>query len=52
LETKRSFSYDLDVNFVAEGKTKTYQMIVGTEAYLIHAELKKKQKEKLAHNAD
>jgi len=52
LETKRSFSYDLDVNFVAEGKTKTYQMIVGTEAYLIHAELKKKQKEKLAQNAD
>lgn len=42
LETKRSIAYELDVLFKVNGTTRTYQIIIGTEAYLIHSELKKR----------
>ncbi|MDE0043893.1 MAG: hypothetical protein OXT74_17760, partial [Candidatus Poribacteria bacterium] len=45
LETKRQFAYPLTVTFV-DGKQQEYQLILGSQAFLIHAELQGKWKEK------
>ncbi len=45
LETKRQVTYPLRVTF-ADGRRKDYQLILGARAFLIHAELQGKWKEK------
>ena len=45
LETKGQFSYPLHVTF-GDGRQQEYQLILGSQAFLIHAELQGKWKEK------
>ncbi len=45
LETKRQIAYPLSVTF-ADGTQQQYQLILGSQAFLIHAELQGKWKEK------
>lgn len=45
LETKGQFSYPLNVTF-GDGHQQEYQLILGSQAFLIHAELQGKWKEK------
>ena len=45
LKTKRQVSYQLWVTF-GDGQQKEYQLILGSQAFLIHAELRGKWKEK------
>ena len=45
LETQRQIAYPLSVTFV-DGQQKEYQLILGSQAFLIHAELQGKWNEK------
>ena len=45
LETRGQFSYPLRVTF-SDGRHQEYQLILGSQAFLIHAELQGKWKEK------
>ena len=45
LETKRQVAYSLHVTF-ADGRQAEYKLILGSQAFLIHAELQGKSKEK------
>lgn len=45
LETKGQFSYPLNVTF-SDGQQQKYQVILGSQAFLIHAELREKWKAK------
>ena len=45
LETRGQFSYPLNVTF-GDGQQQKYQLILGSQAFLIHAELQGKWKEK------
>lgn len=45
LEAKGQYSYPLNVTF-GDGQQQEYQLILGSQAFLIHAELKGKWKEK------
>ena len=45
LETKGQFYYTLNVTF-SDGRQKEYQLILGSQAFLIHAELQSKYKDK------
>ena len=45
LETSGQFSYPLNVTF-GDGQQQEYQLILGSQAFLIHAELRGKWKEK------
>lgn len=45
LETKRQIAYSLNVTF-GDGRRQEYQLILGAQAFLIHAELQGKWKEK------
>ncbi len=45
LETKRQVAYPLSVTF-SDGRQQEYQLILGSQAFLIHAELQGKWKEK------
>ena len=45
LETKGQFCYPLHVTF-SDGKQQEYQLILGSQAFLIHAELQGTWKEK------
>ena len=45
LETKRQVAYPLNVTF-GDGRQQEYQLILGSQAFLIHAELQGKWKEK------
>ena len=51
LETRGQFSYPLSVTF-GDGGQQEYQLILGSQAFLIHAELKGKWKEKEQTNSD
>ena len=51
LETKGQFCYPLHVTF-SDGKQQEYQLILGSQAFLIHAELQGKWKEKEQTNRD
>ena len=51
LETKGQFFYPLYVTF-SDGKQQEYQLILGSQAFLIHAELQSKWKEKEQMNSD
>lgn len=51
LETKGQFSYPLHVTF-GDGKQQEYQLILGSQAFLIHAELQGRWKEKEQTNRD
>lgn len=51
LETKGQFSYPLHVTF-GDGGQQEYQLILGSQAFLIHAELQGKWKEKEQANRD
>ena len=51
LETRGQFFYPLHVTF-AEGEQQKYQLILGSQAFLIHAELQGKWKEKKQTNSD
>ncbi len=44
LETQRQVAYPLHVTF-SDGQQKEYQLILGSQAFLIHAELRGKWKE-------
>ena len=45
LETKRQVAHTLSVTF-SDGRQQEYQLILGAQAFLIHAELQGKWKEK------
>ncbi len=45
LETKRQVAYSLNVTF-GDGQQQEYQLIVGAQAFLIHAELRERWKER------
>ena len=51
LETKGQFSYPLHVTF-GDGSQQEYQLILGSQAFLIHAELQGKWKKKEQTNRD
>jgi CRISPR-associated endonuclease/helicase Cas3 len=51
LETKGRFSYPLHVTF-GDGRQQEYQLILGSQAFLIHAELQGKWKKKEQTNLD
>ena len=51
LETKGQFFYPLNVTF-EDGSQQEYQLILGSQAFLIHAELKGKWKEKEQKNSN
>lgn len=51
LKTKRQIGYPLFVTFNS-GRVKEYQLILGSQAFLIHAELQGKWKEKEQTNRD
>ena len=50
LETQRQIAYPLSVTFV-DGQQKEYQLILGSQAFLIHAELRGKWNEKEQANS-
>ena len=51
LETRGQFSYPLNVTF-GDGRQQKYQLIPGSQAFLVHAELRGTWKEKEQRNRD